>query len=131
MDLTIISYQITRYALLYNLLLFLIWMVIVRRDGGKVSTVYILVMTVFLARLYGILLGLRARGLRDLGTDNQAYFDFMTGFWWDSRLAPEALVFIILAFMMTRRFVRSYFFSDPEFRAANGRRKTDKHGLAK
>ncbi len=124
MDLTLISYEVAKYALLYNILLFSIWLVMVRREGGMVSDVYLIVMGLFVARLYGVLMGTRARSLRVL--NNSEYYDYMSGIWWDSRLLPEAIIFIALACLLTRRFIHSYFYNDPNYRAKNGRRKTDK-----
>ncbi len=66
MDLTLISYEVAKYALLYNLILFSIWLVMVHREGGMVSDVYLIVMGLFVARLYGVLMGTRARSLRIL-----------------------------------------------------------------
>jgi len=125
MDLTIVSYEITKYALLYNFFLFACWLVLVKREGGHVSGVYLIVMILFAFRLYGVFLGIEARELRCSGGDMKLYYDFMSGFWWESRLVPEAVVFIILAAVLTKRFVLSYIYRDPQYRTKNGRRKAD------
>ena len=124
MDLTIFSYEIVRYALVYSFILFFVWLIMVKKDGGDVSEVYLIIMTLFAARLYGVSMGIRARELRFMNTEK--YYSFMSGVWWESRLVPEAIVFILLAVILTRRFVRSYFFHDPKYRKENGRRRTDK-----
>ncbi len=123
-DLTKIAYEVSAWSLLYCSLLFIVWWIIVNREKGYVSDVYILLLFLFISRWYAVKMGIRARLLREI--DTQAYYDFMGSLQWDTRLAPEALVFIVLAFILTRRFVRSYFFRDPNFKAQNGRRKDDK-----
>ena len=123
MDLTLISYKVTHYAVLYNLILFAVWLIMVKREGGRVSEVYLIVMGLFVARLYGVWMGIRARELR---YDHDVYYEFMSGTMWESRLTPEAVIFIILAVVLTRRFVRSYWYNDPDYKARNGRRKEDK-----
>ena len=124
MDLTIISYRVAQIAIMYNLLLFTVWLLMAKREGGAVSEVYVIIMALFAARFYGVAMGIKARSLRC--GDLQDYYEFMDGFWWDFRLTPEAIVFIILAFVLTRRFVKSYLYSDPDYRRQNGNRKTDK-----
>ena len=123
-DLTKIAYEISAWSLLYCSLLFIVWWIIVKREHGYVSDIYKLLLLLFLSRWYAVKLGIKARTLRDI--DTQAYYDFMGSFIWHSRLVPEAIVFISIAYILTRRFVRSYFFRDPDFKAQNGRRKDDK-----
>ena len=120
MDLALIAYEVLRWSVTYNLILFLIWLVLVQRDEGTVSEIYVIVMTLFGARLFGVYLGIQARSLR--GTDQ--YVAFMDGLWWDMRLVPEAIVFVVLGVVLTRRFIKSYLFHDPKYRAQNGRRKS-------
>jgi len=123
-DLTLISYFITAIAIAYNLILFTAWLFITKHEGGGVSCVYKIVMALFFVRLYGVCLGINARLLRE-GVQPSDYYNFTSGVLWHSRIIPEALIFIVLAFVMTNRFVKSYLFDDPEYRARNGNRKTD------
>ena len=124
MDVTLLSYEVLQFAVVYNLILFLVWLVLVRREGGLVSEIYMIVMALFAARLWGVMFGIRARLLRY--ENHGEYIDFMSGFWWDLRLAPEAIVFLVLGVILTRRFIRSYIFKNPEYRRKNGRRKSDR-----
>ena len=122
MDTTMISYEVLRWAVAYNLLLFIVWLIMVRHDGGSTSEIYVIVLTLFAARYFGVLQGIRARTLR--GTPD--YYEFMDGLWWDFRLAPEAIVYVVLGAILTRRFIKSYVFRDPNFRKTHGRRKSDR-----
>lgn len=126
MDMTILSYSVAKWALIYNFVLFAVWLIMVKREGGEVSEVYLIIMALFAARWYGVHMGMVARELRNVDNRISAYYDFMSGLWWDTRLVPESIVFIFLAYVLTRRFIRSYFFSNPRYRSKNGRRKTDK-----
>lgn len=125
MDLTAVSYEVIKYTLIYNLMLFLVWFVIVKYDGGHVGPIYYAFILLLVARLHGVFMGLHARALRS-DSSEQEYFDYMTGLAWETRLTPETIAFIFLAVVLTRRFLMSYLFHDPEYRAKNGRRKDDK-----
>jgi len=125
MDFTLISYKIVQLTVTYNFILFAIWLIMVKRSGGVISHIYIIIMTLFVTRLYGSSMAMRARDLRDMGASNAEYINYMSGVWWETRTLPESIVFIILAVVLTNRFVRSYFFNDPRYRAEQGRRKTD------
>jgi len=122
LDLTIVSYKIAGVAIMYNLLLFIVWLIMTKREEGHVSEVYIIVMCLFATRFGAIAMSVVARSKR--GTES--YYTFTDGFWWDFRVGPEAIVFIVLAFVLTRRFVKSYLFRDPKYIAKNGNRRTDK-----
>ena len=124
MDWTLISYEILRWVVLYNLILFLVWLVAVKRQGGWISEIYVIVMVLFIARLWGVFFGINARHLRDI--DHDQYVAFMSGVWWDIRLLPEAICFLVLGAVLTRRFVKSYLFRDPRYRSQSGRRKSDR-----
>ncbi len=125
MDLTLLSYTVEQYALAYNLLLFTLWWVVVKKYDGEIDVVYLIIMALFAARFYAVSMGIRARDLRDLADNSVAYYDFMQGGWWDFRIVPEAVVFIILAAVLSRRFIRNFLFSHPDYRKKNGRRKSD------
>ncbi|OEU68440.1 MAG: hypothetical protein BBJ57_02425 [Desulfobacterales bacterium PC51MH44] len=122
-DLTLVSYQVARLALFYNMVLFLVWLWLTKHEGGHVSKVYLIILALFAVRVYGISLGIQARHVRP---DHDAYMQFLNNWIWHSRVVPEAIVFIVLAWIMTKRFVRSYLFNDPEYRSKNGNRKADK-----
>ena len=123
MDLTLVAYKIGIIALVYNLCLFLAWLILTKKDGGNVSEVYLIIMVLFASRIYGVALGLNARFLR--ADDPEQYFKFMSGVLWETRLLPEVAMFIILGVVLTRRFVKSYLFNDPRYRSVNGNRKDD------
>ena len=123
MDITVISYETLRWVVIYNFILFFVWLVAVKRDGGFISEIYLIVMCLFMARLWGVAFGIHARSLRP---DHDRYVAFMSGPWWDVRLVPEAICYLILGVVLTRRFVKSYLFRDPNWRAKNGRRKSDR-----
>lgn len=128
MDYTLISYTILKWAAVYNLVLFLIWLIMVKRSDGMVSDIYVIVMALFGARLFGIMIGIYARSLRgeyDHFGHSHNYIDFMDTILWRIRLLPEAAVFIVLGIVLTRRFIYSYFFQDPDYKTVEGRRKTD------
>ena len=124
MDITIITYEILRWVMVYNFILFFIWLILVKRDGGFVSGVYLVVMGLFMARLWGVVFGIRARHLREVDADQ--YVQFMSGPWWDVRLVPEAICFLAIGVILSRRFIKSYLFKDPGWVAKSGRRKTDR-----
>lgn len=95
----------------------------VKHEGGKVSEIYLIVMALFATRFFGIFVGMQARKLVESYDD---FFDFTHTLIWHLRLLPEAIVFLILAVVLTKRFVKSYLFKDPQYTRKNGNRKTDK-----
>ena len=124
MDWTLISYETLRWTVVYNFVLFFIWLIAVKRDGGFISEIYLVVMALFLARLWGVYFGIRARDLREVDADQ--YVAFMSGPWWDVRLVPEAICYLAIGVILSRRFIKSYLFKDPGWVAKSGRRKTDR-----
>lgn len=121
-DIALFSYKMAGIAIMYNLLLFTVWLIMTKREGGHISEIYVIVMCLFGARFGAIAMAVAARAKRGA----ESYYTFTDGFWWDFRVGPETIIFIILAFVLTRRFVKSYLFNDPKYRAVNGNRKDDK-----
>jgi len=123
-DLTFFTYIAIRVVLAYCFLLFAVWFFIVKKDGGKVSSAYAIIMCLFIARFYGISLAAFIRSMR-LG-DQVVYQEWLDGFLWDSRVVPEAVLFVTLAVILTKRFVMSYLFRKQGYRKDRGRRLFDK-----
>jgi len=124
-DLTLVTYFVVAIVLIYNFLLFAGWFFIVKKEGGKVSCIYIIVMLLFVAHLYSVSLSIFLRLIR-FG-DQGLYQYWLSSPLWDSRLLPDAILFIALAVLLTRRFVLSYLFKAPDYRRAKGRRSNDKN----
>jgi len=123
-DLTFVTYFIVAIVLVYNFLLFVGWFFIVKKDGGRVSHIYVIVMLLFVAHFYSVALAIFVRSIR-FG-DQVRYQEWLGGFLWDSRLLPDAILFIALGVLLTRRFILSYLFQNPEYRQVKGRRSSDK-----
>jgi len=121
-DIALLSYKMAGIAIMYNLLLFIIWLIMTKREGGHISEIYVIVMCLFGARFAAIAMAVAARAKRS----TESYYTFTDGFWWDFRVTPETIIFIILAFVLTKRFIKSYFFNDPRYVAKKGRRRNDK-----
>lgn len=123
-DLTFVAYMSLRVVLAYCFLLFFLWYIIVRKGKGTVSVIYVIVMLLFAARFHAISLAMKIRSLR-FG-DPDVYRAWLDGFLWDTRVLPEAILFIVLAVILTRKFILSYMFHQTSYRQEKGRRLSDK-----